>query len=86
MCHKCGHANHFAKDCLDDAPQKPKIKDSAYYVRKSQEMDESEKAFVTTVSRDVEGYWSSVDDDDDMVTRRNMCLMARNTVEYDEGY
>ena len=48
-------------------------------------MAKSEKAFVTKVSRDVEVYWSSVDDDD-MVTRRNMCLMARNTVEYDEGY
>ena len=56
MCHKCGHANHFAKDCLADIPQKPKIKDSAYYARRAQEMAESEKAFVTTVSRDVEGY------------------------------
>ncbi|XP_023736870.1 uncharacterized protein LOC111884805 [Lactuca sativa] len=46
-------------------------------------MAESEKAFVTTVSRDVEGYWSS-GDDDDMVTGRNMCLMARKIVECDE--
>ncbi|XP_052621758.1 uncharacterized protein LOC128127334 [Lactuca sativa] len=86
LCHKCGHAKHFAKDCLADAPQKPKIKDSAYYVRKAQELAESEKAFVTTVSRDVEGYWSSGDDDDDVVTGRNMCLMARKTVVCDEGY
>lgn len=48
-------------------------------------MAESEKAFVTTVSRDVEGYWSS-GDDDDMVTGRNMCFMERQTVECDEGY
>ena len=85
MCHKCGHANHFAKDCLADAPQKPKIEDSAYYVRKAQEMAKSEKAFVTTISIDVEGYWSS-GDDDDVVTRGKMCLMARQTVVCDEGY
>ena len=48
-------------------------------------MAESEKAFVTMVSRDVEGYWSS-EDDDEMVSGRNMCLMARQTVECDEGY
>ena len=48
-------------------------------------MVESKKAFVTTVSRDVEGY-SSPGDDDDMVTGRNKCLIARQTVECDEGY
>ncbi|XP_023770935.1 uncharacterized protein LOC111919603 [Lactuca sativa] len=85
LCHKFGQPNHFAKDCLADAPQKPKIKESAYYVRRVQEMAESEKAFVTTVSRDVEGYWSSRDDDD-VTTGRNMCLMARQTVKCDEGY
>ena len=85
MCHKRGHANHFAKDCLDDITQKPKIKVSTYYARKAQEMAESEKAFVTIVSRDVEGYWSS-GDDDDMTTRRNMCLMVRQTIQFDEGY
>ena len=71
VCRKCGHANHFEKDCLAEDPQKPKIKDSTYYARRAQEMAESEKAFVTTLLRDVEGYWSS-GDDDDMVTRRNM--------------
>ncbi|XP_052622501.1 uncharacterized protein LOC128127835 [Lactuca sativa] len=85
MCHKCGHANHFAKDCLVDAPQKPTVKDSAYYVRKAQETAESEKAFVTIVSRDIEGYWSS-GDDEDLVSGKNICLMARQTVECDEGY
>ena len=47
-------------------------------------MDESEKAFVTTVSRDVEGYWS-LGDDDDVTARRNMCLIARQTIECDKG-
>ena len=47
-------------------------------------MAESEKAFVTTVSRDVEGYWSS-GDDDDMNNGRNMCLLARQTIECDDG-
>ena len=58
---------------------KKKIKDSFYYAQKAQEMAENEKAFVTTVSRNVEGYWSP-GDDDDMTTGRNICLMARQTV------
>ena len=70
---------------MADIPQKLKIKDSTYYAHKAQEMPESEKAFVTTVSRDVEGCWST-GDDDDMTTGRNMCLMARQTIECDEGY
>ena len=45
----------------------------------------SEKAFVITVSRDVEVYWSS-GDEDHVSTGRNMCLMARRTIECDEGY
>ena len=43
------------------------------------------KAFVTTVFRNVEGYWSP-GDDDNMTTGRNICLMARQTIECDEGY
>ena len=30
VCHKCGHTNHFAKDCIADILQKPKVKDSTY--------------------------------------------------------
>ena len=50
ICHKCGHENHYAQDCLAEAPQKPKIKDSTYYACRAQEMAASEKTFVITVS------------------------------------
>nr|KAJ0197101.1 hypothetical protein LSAT_V11C700370380 [Lactuca sativa] len=85
VCHKCGHGNHFGKDYMAKAIQKPKIKDSAYYACRAQEMAASEKVFITTVTRDVEGYWSS-GDEDEVSTGRSMCLMARKMIECDEGY
>ena len=48
-------------------------------------MDASEKAFVITVLRVVEGYWSSRFEDD-VSTGRKICLMARQSIEFDEGY
>ena len=61
------------------------VKDSAYYAQKAQELAESEKSFVTTVSRDMERYWSS-GDDDEVITGICMCQMSRQIIECDEGY
>ena len=84
VCHKCGLVNHFAKDCLAEISQKLMVKDSSFYARKSQELPESEKDFVTTVSRSVDGYWSFSDVGEERPAR-SMCLMARQLIEYDEG-
>ena len=65
---------------MAEATQKPKTKDSPYYARRAQELTTSEKAFVTTLSMDGEGYWSS-GDEDDVSSGRNMCLMAMKTIE-----
>ena len=61
--------------------EKPKIKDFAYYAC----IPHSEKVFITTMSSDVKGYWS-FGDQENVSTGRNMCLMARQTIECDEGY
>lgn len=45
----------------------------------------SEKAFVNTVSQNVDVYSSSSDEKDRNFVR-NLCLMAKETVEFDEGY
>ena len=82
MCHKYGHANHFAKDCLVEVPPKQKVKDSAYYARRAQELAESEKAFVTTMAPQEiecdEGYWSSIYEREDEVDKPNYYYMAMN--------
>lgn len=48
-------------------------------------MAKNENAFVTTITRDMEGYWTS-GDDDDVSIGKNMWLMERQTIECDEGY
>ena len=58
--------------------KKPKIKESAYYAHSAQEIATSEKDFIITVSRDVDGYWS-FGDEDDVSSGRNMFLIARET-------
>lgn len=50
---KYGIENHYARDCLAKIPQKPKVKDFAYYAYSAQELAESEKECVTTISRNV---------------------------------
>lgn len=79
MCHKCGLGNHYAKDCQADPPVKPKVMDFAYYDRKAQELAASEKAFVSIVSLNVDGYWSSVDKKE-YDGGRNMCLIDPHEV------
>ena len=49
---------------MDDVPKIENVKDYAYYARRAQELAESEKAFVTKVSWNVDGYWSSVYEDE----------------------
>lgn len=49
-CHKYGLGNHYERDCQDEIPSKPKVKDSSYYTHRAQELAESEKTFVTSVS------------------------------------
>ena len=73
------------KDSLVETSQKPKVKDYTFNARRAQELTTSEKAFITIVSRNVEGYWSSADDDE-VRTGRNMCLTERQLIECDEGY
>ena len=68
-----------------ETTQKLNIKDFAYYACKAQVMVASEKAFVNIVSRNVKEY-QSPGDEDDVSTWRNMVLMARKTIECDEGY
>ena len=52
---------------------------------RTQEMEASEKALVTIVSRNVEGYWY-FGDKDEVSTGRNMYLMERQSIGCDEDY
>ena len=61
------------------------MKDSACYTHRAKELVESEKAFVTIVSRNVDGYLLTRDVSEEKSTR-NLCLVARKSVECDEGY
>lgn len=69
---------------MADGHSKPKVKDAAYYARCAQELVDSEKAFVTTISPNIDGYWSSGDEDEGNLGR-NLCLMARQMIQCDEG-
>lgn len=70
---------------MANVPKKLKVKDSAYYAYRARELSESEKAFVSTVSRKVYGYLLSGDEGEGK-SRRNLCLMVGQSVECDEGY
>ncbi|KAL4573036.1 hypothetical protein LXL04_019829 [Taraxacum kok-saghyz] len=86
--HKCGLANHYAKDCQMDRQSKPKIKNSVYYIKKAMDIAEAEKEFVVTTQRDLDGYWSPGDESEPIVKNhlQNLCLMARQDVSCDDGY
>lgn len=83
--HKNSLRNHYAWDFQAEELPEPKVKDFAYYARRAQELAESGKAFVATVSRNVDRYWSYGDNMDEG-RKRNFCLMSRLNFKCDFGY
>lgn len=74
ICHKCHKENHFSWDFKVNV-----VKDKAFYLRMTQEVEDKEKAtakaFVAQVRRDHQ-MWSSVDEDMKLITRGSevICL------------
>ncbi|KAI3708855.1 hypothetical protein L2E82_38363 [Cichorium intybus] len=79
ICHKCKGLNHYARDCR----AKIKVKDSAYYAQKAEELKKQEKkakqkALMAFHEPSVE-YWPTSDDETDTEpAQSNFCFMADN--------
>ena len=79
ICHNCKGANHYARECR--AKNKTKVKDSAYYAQKANELkklenQEKQKALLAIHEPCVE-YWPTSDDEDDNEPiKSNFCFVV----------
>ncbi|KAI3752793.1 hypothetical protein L2E82_24830 [Cichorium intybus] len=79
ICHKCKGLNHYARDCR----AKVKVKDSAYYAQKAEELKKQEKkakqkALMAFYEPSVEHWPTSDDETDTEPAQSNFCFMADN--------
>nr|KAJ0200739.1 hypothetical protein LSAT_V11C600306770 [Lactuca sativa] len=79
ICHNCKGTNHYARECR--AKNKTKIKDSAYYAQRADELkklenQEKQKALMAIHEPSVE-YWPTSDDEaDNEQAQSNFCFVA----------
>ncbi|KAL7619229.1 hypothetical protein Lser_V15G04649 [Lactuca serriola] len=79
ICHNCKGTNHYARECR--AKNKTKIKDSAYYAQRADELkklenQEKQRALMAIHEPSVE-YWPTSDDEaEHEPTQSNFCFVA----------
>ncbi|XP_052621693.1 uncharacterized protein LOC128127282 [Lactuca sativa] len=79
ICHNCKGTNHYARECR--AKNKTKIKDSAYYAQRADELkklenQEKQRALMAIYEPSVE-YWPTSDDEaEHEPTQSNFCFVA----------
>ncbi|KAL4582121.1 hypothetical protein LXL04_006662 [Taraxacum kok-saghyz] len=79
ICHKCKGTNHYARECR--AKNKTKVKDSAYYAHKADELkklenQEKQKALMAIHKPSME-YWPTSDDEADSdPIQSNFCFIV----------
>ncbi|KAI3723832.1 hypothetical protein L2E82_35593 [Cichorium intybus] len=79
ICHNCKGTNHYARDCR--AKNKTKIKDSAYYAQKADELkkleNQDKQKALMAVHEPILEYWPTSDDEaDNEPTQSNFCFVA----------
>nr|KAJ0220702.1 hypothetical protein LSAT_V11C200090990 [Lactuca sativa] len=79
ICHNCKGTNHYAREC--QAKNKTKIKDSAYYAQRADELkklenQEKQRALMAIHEPSVEYWPTSVDEADNESKQSNLCFVA----------
>nr|KAJ0188972.1 hypothetical protein LSAT_V11C800453990 [Lactuca sativa] len=79
ICHNCKGKNHYARECR--AKNKTKIKDSAYYAQRADELkklenQEKQRTLMAIHEQSLE-YWPTFDDEvDNELGQSNFCFVA----------